>query len=267
MRARLLKPGFFDDADLARLPMGARLLFAGLWCMADREGLLIDSTKKIAGDIFPHDANIGADEVDAWLDELSPRQIVRYSVDGGNYIQIKNFSKHQTVNVKERASGIPKPSRSALKKTMPSTEKDNAEHVLFTLPPEAEAEAVVLAHAARSAHEPSPWSSSVDLEDIARRMHKRHPNRERAGALKLVMDAIVELLVDAVHPDTLAQKLDRCHEAACKSKGWTKDGGEFVPGLAKWIRSRDWDTDDEPVEEKSQYRPVSEVLAQIRGDL
>ena len=42
MRTRLLKPGFFMNEELARLPVRARLLFAGLWCLADREGRLED---------------------------------------------------------------------------------------------------------------------------------------------------------------------------------------------------------------------------------
>ena len=41
-RARLLKPGFFTNEDLCELPAFGRLLFAGLWTIADREGRLED---------------------------------------------------------------------------------------------------------------------------------------------------------------------------------------------------------------------------------
>ena len=39
MRARNLKPGFFKNETLAEIEPLGRLLFQGLWCMADREGI------------------------------------------------------------------------------------------------------------------------------------------------------------------------------------------------------------------------------------
>lgn len=39
-RARNIKPGFFINEDLVELPFSTRLLFAGLWIIADREGRL-----------------------------------------------------------------------------------------------------------------------------------------------------------------------------------------------------------------------------------
>lgn len=37
-RARNIKPSFFKNEDLADLNPFDRLLFIGLWCLADREG-------------------------------------------------------------------------------------------------------------------------------------------------------------------------------------------------------------------------------------
>ena len=56
MRARNLKPGFFKNEDLAELPFEGRLLFAGLWCLADREGRLEDRPKRIKAEIFAFDS-------------------------------------------------------------------------------------------------------------------------------------------------------------------------------------------------------------------
>ena len=39
-RARILKPGFFANELLADINPYGRLLFAGLWTLADREGTL-----------------------------------------------------------------------------------------------------------------------------------------------------------------------------------------------------------------------------------
>jgi hypothetical protein len=54
-RARNIKPGFFLNDELAECEPLARLLFAGLWCIADREGRLEDKPKRIKVEILPYD--------------------------------------------------------------------------------------------------------------------------------------------------------------------------------------------------------------------
>jgi hypothetical protein len=54
-RARNIKPGFFANDVLAEIDPLGRLLFAGLWTIADREGRLEDRIKKIKAQILPYD--------------------------------------------------------------------------------------------------------------------------------------------------------------------------------------------------------------------
>jgi hypothetical protein len=105
-RARLLKPGFFKNEDLLDLPFEARLLFAGLWTLADREGRLEDRPKRIKMDLFPVD---GVD-VDGLLTQLAGAGFIqRYEVQGLRYVQVVSFRKHQHPHVREPASTIPAP--------------------------------------------------------------------------------------------------------------------------------------------------------------
>lgn len=105
-RARNIKPGFFKNEVLAELTPLTRLLFAGLWCLADREGRLEDRPKRIKADIFPYDNC----NVDKKLNHLRDKGFVlRYQVDGERYIQVLNFNKHQNPHIKEQASLIPAP--------------------------------------------------------------------------------------------------------------------------------------------------------------
>jgi hypothetical protein len=105
-RARNIKPGFFKNDELALCEHGARLLFAGLWCLADREGRLEDRPLRIKGELFPYDNC----DIDAWLKQLAARAfITRYEVDGRKFIQINTFAKHQNPHCKEPASTIPAP--------------------------------------------------------------------------------------------------------------------------------------------------------------
>lgn len=105
-RARNIKPGFFVNEDLVELDFGTRLLFVGLWTLADREGRLEDRPKKIKIGVFPAD-NV---DVEAMLQELNRYGFVeRYEVNGRKYIQIANWSKHQNPHHTEKASDIPNP--------------------------------------------------------------------------------------------------------------------------------------------------------------
>ena len=105
-RARNIKPAFFKNEVLAEMPMEARMLFIGLWTLADREGRLEDRPKRIKMELFPYDSF----DVDPMLSRLQEDGfLTRYDVGGVRFIQIENFVKHQDPHYKEKASEIPPP--------------------------------------------------------------------------------------------------------------------------------------------------------------
>lgn len=108
MRVRLLKPETFKDEHLAEVSMAARVLFMGLWTLADREGRLEDRPKWIRAELLPYDFSV---DVDGLLNELAnPKAfIVRYEIDGHKYIQLTNFLKHQKPHPREAPSSLPAP--------------------------------------------------------------------------------------------------------------------------------------------------------------
>lgn len=106
MRARLIKPGFYKSDELADLPPLARILFSGLWCLADRAGRLKDRPRTIKAEVLPYDEC----DIDAFLDALARGGfIIRYGAGRARFIQVVNFGKHQTPHVKELPSPIPAP--------------------------------------------------------------------------------------------------------------------------------------------------------------
>lgn len=125
-RARNLKPAFFKNDDLAQCEHGARLLFAGLWTIADREGRLEDRPIRIKGELFPYETC----GVAPWLDQLAKFGfITRYEVAGRKYIQVNNFSRHQNPHVHEPASTIPPPDEHSVS-TVPAPDSSNRESVI-----------------------------------------------------------------------------------------------------------------------------------------
>lgn len=101
-----MKPGFFANEELTELPATGRLLFIGLWTLADRKGRLPDRPKWIKGGLFPYE-NVPVEKL---LDQLQKyRFIVRYESEGQRFIQIVNFEKHQHPHQNEPQSTIPPP--------------------------------------------------------------------------------------------------------------------------------------------------------------
>ena len=109
-RTRYIKPGFFKNEDLAAHGPWHRLLFAGLWTIADRAGRLEDRPKRIKPDVFPYDDEITGDRVDRMLSDLASGPdpfIVRYTVAGVRYLQCIKWLKHQSPHRNEAESILP----------------------------------------------------------------------------------------------------------------------------------------------------------------
>ena len=103
-RARNIKPGLFSNELLVELPAFDRLVFIGLWCLADREGRLEDRVKRIKIELFPCDDY----DVDAGLARLAAAGFIsRYQVSGFSVIEIVNFQKHQSPHGTEKDSTLP----------------------------------------------------------------------------------------------------------------------------------------------------------------
>jgi hypothetical protein len=103
-RARNIKPSFFANEDLAECSPLARLLFVGLWTLADREGRLEYRPRRIKGQLFPfEDCNI-----DKLVCELERHDFVRfYSAGACLAIWLPTFSKHQKPHHNEQDSDLP----------------------------------------------------------------------------------------------------------------------------------------------------------------
>lgn len=104
MRSRNIKPGFFKNEELAECSPFSRLLFVGLWCMADREGRLEKRPLRIKAEIFPYDSL----DINGELTVLERKGFVKtYVVEGKEYLQVVNFKIHQSPHHTEAKSKLP----------------------------------------------------------------------------------------------------------------------------------------------------------------
>lgn len=104
MRARNIKPGFFKNEDLAECPFEARILFSGLWCLADRAGRMEYRPKRIKAEIFPFDSV----DIPSMVQALCKYGFARiYVVDGVTYLDLPTFCRNQTPHKNEKPSVLP----------------------------------------------------------------------------------------------------------------------------------------------------------------
>lgn len=112
-RIRTIKPEFWDSEVIGRVSIPARLCFLGLFSMADDEGRIKGSARRVWKIVFGFD-EIPVSDVDAMLNELVNQRLLRvYEVEseGGQVDEcmlITGWKEHQRVD-KPRASQIPHP--------------------------------------------------------------------------------------------------------------------------------------------------------------
>ena len=101
-RSRNIKPGFFLNDDLADCCPLTRLLFIGLWTLADCEGRLKNKPRAIKAQILPYDDC----DIESMLQVLYSSGFIQiYTALEQPTIQIVNFKKHQNPHINEKKKG------------------------------------------------------------------------------------------------------------------------------------------------------------------
>lgn len=101
-RARNIKPAFFDNDLLAEIEPLGRLLFIGLWTIADYKGDLVYREKRIKAQLLPYDNC----DIKAIMINLDKSGFIRFYSDNESiYLNIVNFGKHQNPHKNERQKG------------------------------------------------------------------------------------------------------------------------------------------------------------------
>ena len=211
-RARQIKPGFFLNEELASVSPLGRLLFAGLWTVADREGRLEDRPNKLRAAVLPYDRADG----EKLIAQLAERGfLVRYEIEGRRYLQIVNFTQHQRPHPKEPDSEIPAPLESESRdRTMTSRVEGESLH----------------GETGTSRALPSEISSPSGDIDI--------PTRARKPRATQVDDGFIEEMV-ARHSDIPA---DRVREEIADALGHTAAGKrtDLRAYVRVWLSRTSW---------------------------
>ena len=91
-----MKPEFWADEKLAPLPPITRLVYVGLWSMADDRGRIVDAIKQIDAFLFPFTEDTAAPSLDTLVELGRLRRGVTSS--GQRIIEIVTWGRHQRID-------------------------------------------------------------------------------------------------------------------------------------------------------------------------
>jgi len=252
-RARNIKPGFFRNADLVELPFEARLLFIGLWTIADRAGRLEDRPKQIKMELFPAD-NMDCDALLGLLAGI--RMIERYKAGGNRYLQVVNFGKHQNPHKDEKQSTIPQNDGTA-----ENAIGDQGEHSTSTMQAQckhgATSEVVGLIPDSLlliPEENPCSPSASESADDGFVTFWEQYPK-------KVAKPQALKAWKKIKPTGQLLACLMSALETQKASADWLKDAGQFIPHPASWLNGRRWEDEATSATDKTAAPASNPIFA------
>ena len=135
-RIRTIKPEFWEDEKIGKLPLQARLLYIGTWNIADDNGVLRGNIAWIKSQVFPYDENLRIGEVKGWIDALvEARMLIPFLYREESYYVIRTFRSHQRIDTRYSNELIPNEILTEIlphSETTTSTQRDHSETTTST---------------------------------------------------------------------------------------------------------------------------------------
>ena len=108
-RIRTIKPEFWEDEKIGKLPIPCRLFFIGCWNFADDFGVIKGNAALLKSQIFPYDENLRVSEIKKWIDSLvDARMLVPIIHAEESYYFIRTFRSHRILDKRYDKSYIGK---------------------------------------------------------------------------------------------------------------------------------------------------------------
>jgi len=218
-RTRNIKPAFFDNDILGSLEPLTRLLFIGLWCIADREGRLEDRPRRIKKTLLGYD-DVNTEETSRMLQQLHDNGfIIRYHAEENDYIQIVNFTKHQNPHMKEKDSEIPPP---------PGFETVTSEKKC--------------ASTRQAPYKNDETEDNEAPEEVKSSLQEQRFNTFwQAYPLKKAKQTAWKAWQKIKPTTELFEKIMSAVDNAKRSEDWVRDNGRYIPYPATWLNGGRWD--------------------------
>ena len=125
-RIRSVKPEYWADQDLAeQVSRDARLLYIGLWNLADEHSRLRGDPRYIKGQLFPYDDDLTPETVTDLLDSLVlAGKVVQYRTPSGTFMFLPKLAVHQRLEPEKVPTKLPGPDDESSVLLKPQSESD-----------------------------------------------------------------------------------------------------------------------------------------------
>lgn len=98
-RKRMIDPNIWQSEDFSKLSTLAKLVFIGLFSLADDEGRGRCNPVYLKSTLFPYEEGIRSTDIDKTLSEISSNMsVIFYSCDGSNYYSLYNWNTWQKID-------------------------------------------------------------------------------------------------------------------------------------------------------------------------
>jgi len=264
-RARLIKPEFWSSPTLAAVSIQAEHLFIGLWNFADDYGVLVDSPRRIYGDIFPLREEVTLEQVKGWIGELLAAGVIfRASVAKQKYLIVTSWNEHQTVHHPSKQRCLSEKDLREARESLGRVSGESREvlrlEVEVEVQEEVQEEVQALCDPGGSARVGKNEDSSLTMktakgktlngkqfEGFSRFWETFGDKRARAAAA----DSWHNLKPDEATTEAIVDGAKRY--SACRSR-MIEDGK--TPKMAQgWLTDRRWEDEDDPIPSAKMQRP------------
>ena len=98
-RKRMIDPSIWQSEDFGKLSTLAKIVFIGLFSLADDEGRGRCNPVYLKSTLFPYEENIRSADIDKTLSEISSNMsVVLYSCDGSSYYSLLSWDTFQKID-------------------------------------------------------------------------------------------------------------------------------------------------------------------------
>lgn len=98
-RKRMIDPNIWQSEDFSKLSTLGKIVFIGLFSLADDEGRGRCNPVYLKSTLFPYEENIRSTDIDKTLSEISSNMsVIFYSCDGSNYYSLYNWYTWQKID-------------------------------------------------------------------------------------------------------------------------------------------------------------------------
>lgn len=98
-RKRMIDPNIWQSEDFSKLSTLGKLVFIGLFSLADDEGRGRSNPVYLKSTLFPYEEGIRSTDIDKTLSEISSNMsVIFYSCDGSSYYSLYNWNTWQKID-------------------------------------------------------------------------------------------------------------------------------------------------------------------------